>query len=89
MAILAALFAAAALVVGSPEYGFATVEIEGPPGAELHIDGRPVTIFDAEGRVLLQLSAETHRLTVKRGRKVLESRDVEFGAGSRIHLEMW
>ena len=88
MHILAALFAAAALVVGSPGAGYADVELIGPPGAQLLVDGRPVTLFDNGGKVRLRLSAERHRLTVQRDGRVIETREVTFGAGSRIVLRM-
>ena len=88
MHFLAALFAAATLVVGAPGPGYATVELQGPPGARLLIDGRPVTVFDNSGRVALKLSGERHRLTVERDGRVIETREVEFGAGSRIVLTM-
>ena len=86
MQMLAALFAAATLVVGAAPY--ASVEISGPPGAELHVDGRPITLFDNAGKVRLQLSAERHRLSVQRNGRVIETREVTFGAGSTIVLRM-
>jgi hypothetical protein len=88
MQMLAALFAAAALVVGSPGHGYANVELIGPPGAELHIDGRPVTVFDNSGRVALKLSAVRHRLSVVRDGRLIETREVTFGAGGRVVLRM-
>ena len=88
MHILAVLFAAGALVVGSPGPGYAHVELIGPPGARLLIDGQPVTVFDNSGRVELKLSGVRHRLTVERNGRVIETREVTFGAGSRITLRM-
>ena len=88
MPIPAVLFAAAALVVGAPDHGFAKVELIGPPGAQLLVDGRPVTVFDTAGKIELKLSAERHRLSVQQGGRVVETRDVTFGAGSSIVLRM-
>ncbi|HEX8232076.1 MAG TPA: hypothetical protein VF559_01845 [Caulobacteraceae bacterium] len=87
MPVLPLLFAAAA-AFGGGDAGSAQIEMEGPPGARLLIDGREVASFGREGRLRFALSPDRHRMVVKLGERVLESRQVEFGAGSRIHLKV-
>lgn len=88
MYLLAALAAAAALVVGSPGHGYSDVEIQGPPGAQLFVDGKPVTLFDNDGWVRLKLSAVRHTLSVRRGEEVLSSNEFFIGAGGRVKLSL-
>jgi hypothetical protein len=79
---------AAMVVLAGQHPAPATVELTGPAGAELLIDDRASGRFDAEGRMLVLLSAEHHRLTVMQDGRVVESHDVAFGAGAKIKLEM-
>ena len=88
MITLAALLAAEALVVGSPEAGFATVELTGPPGAVLVVDGKPQTVFDGDGRLVVRLSAVRHMIAVEQDGHVLSRQEVTFGAGARIRLDL-
>lgn len=88
MHVVAALFAAGAVIFGGDAKGFATVKLEGPAGAQLLIDGQPVATFGADERLKLQLSAVSHTLVVKQDGRVIARQDVMFGRDSNITLTM-
>lgn len=83
---IAAMALATALAAGHPAP--ATLDLQGPAGAQLSIDDRAAGRLDDDGRMVVLLSAEPHRLTVTLDGRVVESREVTFGPGTRARLEM-